>query len=379
MVIVGGAQGFGLAAARFLARHGARHLALLGRRGAATPGAAAALRELTALGARAAIHACDAADASALAGTLSAIRATGRPITGVVHAAAVMEDGAAASMDAARFRKVLAPKLLAAENLDRLTATDPLELFLMFSSATVAFGNPGQSAYVAANAALEALARRRRAAGRPALAVAWGPIEDAGMLAGDARTTAHLQRRLGAEPMGAEECLSVLPAMLAAGHAAPILVRLGRGEGRLRLPIMAEPMLTALAVEGGATEEPAGDLRARLVSLPRAEAEMLLVRLVSEEIARILRLPAEAVAPAAPVVGLGLDSLGAMELRTSLEGRLGIGVPLGSVTEELTVARLAARIAEAALAPQQDEAVAALVESFEPAPGSVAPGSVAAE
>jgi acyl transferase domain-containing protein/NADPH:quinone reductase-like Zn-dependent oxidoreductase/acyl carrier protein len=367
IVVVGGTRGFGLAAARWLARQGARHLVLIGRRGAEED--AAVLRDLAGLGARAAIHACDATDAVALGATLAGIRAL-RPIGGVVHAAAVLDDGAATAMDAARFRRVLAPKLLAAENLDRLTAEDPLTLFLLFSSATTAFGNPGQANYVAANAALEALARRRRAAGQPALAVCWGPISDAGMLADDREKAEKLNRRLGVAGMAAEEALSALPALLASGQSAPLLVRLSTAEGRLALPIMAEPMLAALA----GAEAPAGgeDLRARLPTLPRAEAEALILRLVTEEIARILRLPPDAIAPEAPVTGLGLDSLGALELRGGLEQRLGVQVALAALTEELTVGALARQIADAALAPAGDEAtISTLMESFEPTPEAV--------
>jgi phthiocerol/phenolphthiocerol synthesis type-I polyketide synthase C len=366
IVVVGGTRGFGLAAARWLARQGAKHLSLIGRRGAED---GEALRDLAALGAHAAIHACDAADEEALAATLAKIRA-GRPIGGVVHAAAVLDDGAATAMDAARFRRVLEPKLRAAGNLDRLTAGDRLTLFLLFSSATTAFGNPGQANYVAANAALEALARRRRAAGRPALAVAWGPIADVGMLADDREKAEKLNRRLGVAGMAAEEALSALPALLACGHAAPLLVRLSSGEGRLALPIMAEPMLGALA----GAQAPAGgeDLRTRLPNLPRAEAEALILRLVTEEIARILRLPPDAVPPEAAVTGLGLDSLGALELRGGLEQRLGVQVALAALTEELTVGALARQIAEAALAPAGDEAtISTLMESFEPTTGAV--------
>ncbi|MGK7868976.1 SDR family NAD(P)-dependent oxidoreductase [Falsiroseomonas sp. E2-1-a20] len=367
IVVVGGTRGFGLATASWLARQGAKHLALVGRHGGT--GDSDALRALAALGARAAIHACDATDAEALAATLAKIRAA-RPIGGVVHAAAVLDDGAATAMDAARFRRVLAPKLQAAENLDRLTAGDPLTLFLLFSSATTAFGNPGQANYVAANAALEALARRRRAAGRPALAVAWGPIADVGMLADDREKAEKLNRRLGVAGMDAEAALSALPALLAAGEAAPLLVRLSTGEGRLALPIMAEPMLAALA----GTEAPAAaeDLRARLPNLPRAEAEAVILRLVTEEIARILRLPPDAVPAEAAVTGLGLDSLGALELRGGLEQRLGVQVALAALTEELTVGALARQIAEAALAPAGDEVtISTLMESFEPSVDAV--------
>ena len=367
IVVIGGTGGFGLATARWLAAQGARHLALVGRRialrDAPTP------PDFAALGARVSQHACDAADGEALAATLARIRATGRPIGGVVHAAAVLDDGAAVAMDAARFRRVLAPKLRAAENLDRLTAGDPLSLFLLFSSATTAFGNPGQANYVAANAALEALARRRRAAGKPALAVAWGPIADVGMLAGDGSKAATLNRRLGVTAMTAAEALSALPALLAGEDAAPLLVRLAGAE-RLALPIMAEPMLAALAgVEAAPAQE---DFRARLASLPRPEAEAMILRLVTEEIARILRLPAEAVGIDAPVTGLGLDSLGAMELRGGLEQRLGVQVPLASLTEELTVGALARQIAETALSPTDREAaISTLMEPFEPSAGSV--------
>jgi NADPH:quinone reductase-like Zn-dependent oxidoreductase/acyl carrier protein len=371
VVVTGGTRGFGLACASWLARQGVRHLALIGRRGAADD--ASALRDLAALGAQAAIHACDAADAAALAATLTKIRGV-RPIGGVVHAAGVLDDGAALSLDAARFRRVLAPKLDAARNLDALTADDALSLFLMFGSATTAFGNPGQANYVAANAALEALARRRRAAGRPALAVAWGPIADVGMLAADAAKAETLHRRLGVAAMRADDALAALPALLAAPHAAPLLVKLTGGEGRLRLPLMAEPMLAALAGAEAAPE--AGELRLRLATMPREEAEAALLRLVQEEVGRILRLPPDAVAADAPVTGLGLDSLGALELRGALEARLARQVPIAGLSEELTVGALARQIAGAVLAPAGDEAtIAVLMESFEPTPGSSsAPG-----
>jgi phthiocerol/phenolphthiocerol synthesis type-I polyketide synthase C len=366
VVVTGGTRGFGLACARFLARQGVRHLALLGRRRAESD--AAALRDLAALGAQVVVHACDVTDAAALEATLGMIRAA-HPIGGVVHAAGVLEDGAAVAMDAGRFRRVLAPKLAAAEHLDRLTAGDPLSLFLLFGSATVAFGNPGQANYVAANAALEALARRRRAAGRPALAVGWGPIADVGMLAADGEKAQTLHRRLGVQAMTAEAALAGLPTLLAAPHAAPLLVRLTGGEGRLRLPIMAEPMLATLAGVEAAPD--AGDLRARLAALSREEAEAAILRLVQEEIGRILRLPPEAVGAETPVTGLGLDSLGALELRGALEARLAAQVPIAGLSEELTVAALARQIAGAVLSPASGEAtVSVLMQVFEPAAGA---------
>lgn len=364
-LVIGGVQGFGLECAKWLAAGGAAHLVLVSRRGGTTPGAEAALRTLAALGALARIEACDAADPAALAALLVRLRRDGPPLRGVVQAAAAFADGAAASMDAARFATVLAPKLIAAEVLDRLTADDPLHLFLLFSSATTAFGNPGQANYVAANAALEAIARRRVAAGRPALAVGWGPIADAGVLARDAATAETLERRTGVAPMPAQEALAALPALLAAGVPVAHLARVTWATLSAGLPILAEPAYAAVraAREGGAE---GADLRAELRALPAEEARGRLVALAQEEIARILRLPVEAVGADAPVAGLGLDSLGGLELRMALERRLGVQVPLAAVTEDLTIAILAGRMAGVVLEDRTEQTVQSLMDAYEP-------------
>jgi len=365
VVVTGGTSGFGLECARWLAARGATRIALLSRRGPATPGVGEAITALSGLGARASAHAVDAADREALAAALDALRAEG-PITGVVHAAAVLDDGAAATMDAARFARALAPKLAAAENLDRLTAGDPVALFLLFSSATTPFGNPGQANYVAANAAAEALARRRRARGRPAVAVGWGPIADAGMLARDAGTARTLARRLGVEPMTARESLDALPALLASGAPVIHLARVAWKRAGAALPVLREPAFAA--VRGRAEETDAGiaDMRAHLAAIPPAEARALLTRIGAEELGRILRLPPESIGADAPVARLGLDSLGGLELRGALEARLGMPVPLSAVTEDLTVAGLAARMVEGLSGGAREAGLDTLIASFEP-------------
>jgi acyl transferase domain-containing protein/NADPH:quinone reductase-like Zn-dependent oxidoreductase/acyl carrier protein len=365
ILVTGGAAGFGLECAKWLAASGATRLALLSRRGPATPGVGEAITALAALGARASVHAVDAANAAALGEVLTALREEG-PITGVVHAAAVFDDGAVIGMDAARFARLLAPKLEAAENLDRLTAGDPLDLFLLFSSATTSLGNPGQANYVAANAALEALARRRRARGRPALAIGWGPIADAGILAREADTARTLARRLGVEPMTARESLEALPELIASGLPVLSLARVAWKRAGAALPVLREPAFAALRGRAEETAADIADMRAHLVALPPAEAQALLARIGAEELGRILRLPPESIAPDAPVARLGLDSLGGLELRGALEARLGMTVPLSAVTEDLTVAGLAARMVEGLSGGAREAQLDTLIDSFEP-------------
>ncbi|WP_198381367.1 type I polyketide synthase [Roseomonas sp. KE2513] len=370
ILVTGGTSGFGLETAKWLAARGAARLALVSRSGPAAPGLGEAMTALSALGARASAHAVDVADGAALGSLLETLRAEG-PVTGVVHAAAVFDDGAATDMDAARFARSLAPKLEAAENLDRLTAADPIDLFLLFSSATTPLGNPGQANYVAANAGLEALARRRRARGRPALAVLWGPVADAGVLAREAGTARTLARRLGVEPMPAHEALDALPELMAGGAPVVALARLFWKRAGAALPVLREPAFAALRAGNEDTDAGIADMRAHLAVLPAAEAGALLVRIGTEELARILRLPAESIAPDAPVARLGLDSLGGLELRGALEARLGMPVPLSAVTEDLTVAGLAARMVEGLSGGAREAQLDVLLENFEagaPAP-----------
>src|SRR5262249_35654576 len=80
-----------LVARHLVAEHGVRRLMLLSRRGPDAPGATELHTELTGLGAHVTIRACDAADREELAAAVAAIPAE-HPLTGVVHAAGVLDD-----------------------------------------------------------------------------------------------------------------------------------------------------------------------------------------------------------------------------------------------------------------------------------------------
>ena len=366
-LVTGGLEGFGFAAARWLAEHGAGALALLGRRGFETPGCKARVAELIAAGVDVRVYRGDVADRTSLAAVLSDIRATLPPLRGVVHAAATIGDRLTAGIDSAGIHAVLRPKLDGALALDEMTCDDPIEVFLLFSSATTLLGAPGQSAYVAANMALEALARLRQARGQPALAVAWGPIEDTGYLAQRPKMREALARRLGAIPISAAQALEALPEMLASGLPVVVFAAADWGAARRLLPVVASPLFSEIRYTSNlsASDEALAD---RLRRLDPEAAHSLLQRVVGEEAARILRLPSGGVDPTRPLSQLGMDSLMAVELRLALEGRLHIDLPLVSLAEGTSVASIAARLGSA-LAPGAREtelaALAARHEAFD--------------
>ncbi|MEV7420968.1 SDR family NAD(P)-dependent oxidoreductase, partial [Streptomyces sp. NPDC089919] len=172
VLITGGTGGLGAEFAGHLVReHGARDLLLVSRRGSAADGAAALVAALEAEGARVRVAACDVADRDQLN---SLIGSLDRPLTAVVHAAGVLDDGVVASLTAEQVERVLRPKLDAALHLHELTAGMELSAFVLFSSVSALIGGPGQGNYAAANAFLDALAAARRSVGLPATSLAWG-------------------------------------------------------------------------------------------------------------------------------------------------------------------------------------------------------------
>ena len=367
-LVTGGLSGFGFAAARWLAEHGAGSIALLGRRGARTPGAAECVAELRALGAEVSLYAADVADPAALMAVLDDIRRSRPPLRGVVHAASAFGDALASELDEPGISSILRAKLGGAIALDRLTREDPVELFLLFSSATTLLGAPGQGVYVAANLALEAMARQRRAEGKAALAIAWGPIEDTGYLAERPETRDALARRLGAKPMPSAQALAGLPAIVDSGIAAVAFADTNWNEARRFLPILASPLFAEIRADTGSS--PGDDsLLERLAGLDAAEALALLKSAVAEEAASILRLPAAGIDPLRPLSEMGMDSLMAVELRLALESRLRIHLPLMSLAEGTSVASIAARLASAVSARPHAAEVLSLAERYEAADG----------
>jgi phthiocerol/phenolphthiocerol synthesis type-I polyketide synthase C len=363
-VVTGGLGGFGFAAARWLAERGAGHLALIGRRGAETPGVASRVAELEALGATVSVHAADVADRKKLAAVLAEIRQR-TPVRGIVHAAATIVDGLAATLSPPAIEAVLRVKLGGAVLLDRLTRDDPLDLFWLFSSATTIVGAPGQGAYVAANHALEALARTRRAAGRPALAIAWGPIADTGTLAGRPTEQEALARRLGARPMAATRALSALPLMASSGLPVIGYADVSWSGARPTLPALAAPFFDD--IRGSAIDTATDEaVRDRLLGLDDTERRSLLASIVADEAARVLRLPTGDIDRQQPLADLGMDSLMAIELRLAIEARLGLDLPLMSLAGGTSVTLLAARLAELLHRPSPIEAVADLAARHEP-------------
>ncbi|WP_370040911.1 type I polyketide synthase [Micromonospora sp. M71_S20] len=344
VLVTGGTGALGARVARRLARAGARHLVLASRRGPAAPGAADLTAELTAAGVTVTVAACDVADRDALCALLAAIPAE-HPLRAVVHTAGVIDDGVVDSLTPARFAEVLRAKVEPARHLDELTRDHDLSAFVLFSSFAGVVGGAGQGNYAAANAYLDALARRRRVQGLPATSIAWGAWGGGGLA--QAETAARRLRRGGLPEMDPDLAVGALFDALAQDETTLAVAAVDWavfGPGLLsvrRNPLIASlPEVRALGRDTGRAT--ASGLAAELVGLPAPARERALLDLVRSQAALVLgHDSADAVEPERAFKDLGADSLTAVELRNRLAAATGLRLPATLVFDNPNPAALA--------------------------------------
>jgi NADPH:quinone reductase-like Zn-dependent oxidoreductase/acyl carrier protein len=343
VLITGGTGALGAALARHLVAGGARHLLLTGRRGPHAPGAAELAAELTAAGAQVTIAACDVADRDAVA-TLLADVPVEHPLTAVVHTAGVLADATVAQLTEDELTAVLRPKADGARHLDELTRDADLAAFVLFSSVSGLAGTAGQANYAAANAYLDGLARHRRAAGLPAVSLAWGLWgETGGMAAGLGETDRRRMGRAGLLPLSTEDGLALFDAALADGAATLVPMRLDpaalRGDD---VPALLRGLVRTTPRRAATQAADADGLARRLTGRPPAEQDAILLELVREAMAAVLgHADAAGVDPARGFLELGLDSLTAVELRNRLAAATGLRLPSTLVFDHASPADLA--------------------------------------
>ncbi|MFC9236280.1 type I polyketide synthase [Streptomyces decoyicus] len=327
VLLTGGTGLLGAALARHLVtEHGVRDLLLTSRRGPGAPGAAGIEAELTALGARVTLAACDVADREALSELLATLPAD-RPLKAVVHTAVVTDDGIVLSLTPERLDDVLRPKVDAALALHEATKHLDLSAFVLFSSVAGILGGAGQGNYAAANVFLDALARSRRAQGLPAASIAWG------LWAGRDLTTSGTSR-LPVHPLPPAEGLELFDAVCGLDEGNPVAARLDTAELRRQaasgnLP----PTLRALVHKPSrpaARNAPAeaSELKHRLAAMTDTERDETLLDLVRRHVATGLgHASADAIGPRQEFKDLGFDSLTALTVRNELNAATKLTLP----------------------------------------------------
>ena len=336
-VVTGGLGGLGMVVARWLVDGGAGRVVLNGR-GQPSDRARIDLADLE-CNAEVVYVQGDIAQPGVAEQLVRAAEDTGRPLRGVVHSAAVLDDGLLASLSRESLERVWAPKAAGGLRLHEATAARKLDWWVAFSSVASLLGSPGQAAYASANAWLDGLIAWRRAAGLPATAINWGQWSDVGL--------ARSLTMNVLDPISPAEGIEALESLVGGG-----LTRAGVARLRLDRAAAAFPEIGELGYFSGLVGELAafsegGDWPGpeALRELDRGEAERLVVARLRRRISAIMGYSEDsAVDPNQPLIELGIDSLMAVRIRNTARGDFGVEPPVALLLQGASLRDLAAEL-----------------------------------
>ena len=351
-LLTGGTGGLGLLTAQWMVQKGARHLVLLGRSDAEER-TRSERAELERLGAEVVLVQADVGDPRQMELVLARMDRTMPPLRGVIHGVGVLDDGILLHQTWDRFARVLSPKVDGAWNLHTLTADRELDFFVLYSSAVSLMGSPGQANHAAANAFLDGLASYRRAQGKPALSINWGPWSGKGAASGKELGDRWALKGIGTiSPVQGIEILEQL--FSSSTQQVGVLpvhwpAFLSQFPEDMAPPFLQDVTPAPAPVEEEIRHEPrqqvsASDLRRQLAQAPKDKQQELLVSYIRSSMAQSLKLAATELDVDQPLNTLGVDSLLAVEFKKRIRTDLDIDIPVVSMLEGLSIKALAARI-----------------------------------
>jgi acyl transferase domain-containing protein/acyl carrier protein len=358
-LITGGCGGVGLQIARWLVKQGAKHLLLLGR-SQPSPEVRLVLDELEAAGAQIIAAQADISDENALAQILTNLTA---PLRGAIHAAGVLDDASLLQQTPAKLKKVLLPKVQGAWNLHKLTLEQPLDFFVLFSSASSLLGAPGQANYAAANAFLDGLAAYRRGLGLPSLSINWGAWDEVGMAARQGLLDKLPQR--GEEAIPLQKALDLFGELLnePAAQIGVIPIQWARfldyqkGYSPFYEKFSKSSRKAQSSYDASAASH-TEDIQIKLKQAAVQDRPKLLEAHLRSQVAQLLGINA-AELPSEEGVGfvtLGLDSLTSIELRNSLQRTLDCSLPVTFAFDYPTIELAVEYLTEIVLTPMESAA-----------------------
>lgn len=338
-VVTGGLGGLGLVTAEKLVDLGARFLVLVSRSGRPTPEAREVLSRIEER-AQVTIARADIGRESDVRELVDRLAAGAVPVGGVVHAAGAAGKSLISELTWADVDEQLRAAAYGGWLLHEATERFPeLEFAVFHSSISAVVGGATQAHYAAGFAFIDGLAEWRVRQGLPAVAVNWGAWSRVGM---SARLDEALGRELergGVRFFSPSRALRTLTRLLTSPP-----VRLVAGEWDwdqyVSSSLLDNGLYTRLVSKRG-PDENAMNLT-ELLAKPEAERLAVIGGVVLASVVTALHADdTDAVEPTAEFVSLGLDSLMALEVKTSLEAVFRTALPASLTFDYPSVTLLA--------------------------------------
>jgi thioester reductase-like protein len=353
-LITGAFGGIGVALAHWLGRAGAGRLVLLARSRlparsewdgeleAPVRSRVDAVRSLERLGVEVEVVACDVTDEPAMTRLFRKLSNGRRPLRGVVHAAGVSAPQFVRDVRPDAYRAVWRPKVIGGWLTHRLSEGAPLDFFLGFSSIAATWGSQHLASYAAGNAFLTGLAHQRAAAGKPGLAVEWGPwASNSGLFGEDVM---EFLKSTGLRPLAPDQCLHLLGALLEGGEPHHVVCA---ADWSVFKPVMEaridRPLLAGIAADVSPEAAEPTELHAELLAVGDENPSSSAIRggLLSGYLrtagAEVLGVAPDAIDPEADLMDCGLDSVMVMDIVRRCKRDLGLAIKASKLFERTTL------------------------------------------
>nr|XP_027193935.1 uncharacterized protein LOC113788670 [Dermatophagoides pteronyssinus] len=206
-----------------------------------------------------------------------------------------------------------------------------LQHFVMFSSISSFLGNYKQTNYSAANAEIDALVQHRNALKLPGLSIQWGAWIEQGMALGMDK----ILETSGLPGLTNDVGLRAMLEVLSDASISTICVQNFRWMQYLQQYDAPPPQFTDVFENSGNTQE----MDPNITNLSGEARKQYVLKTIIETASSVLG-QTDLPPLDAPLQELGIDSLGAVELRNSLQSKLGVRLAATAMFDYPTLASL---------------------------------------
>jgi microcystin synthetase protein McyD len=269
-------------------------------------------------------------------------------LRGIIHAAAVLEDGLISNQSWQKYQNVMSPKVAGTLLLDRYTRSLSLDFFVSFSSAAVILGSPGQSNYAAANAFLDALMQQRQSLGLPGISINWGAWETGNQI--DQQRFANW----GLQMMPSEQAFQYLSQVILGDITQGIVLDIDWSIFNQTFNI-SQPFFSEVLTLNNQKQTSPAKLLEQLKSVSIDERITALVEGLEKILREVTGLNENKVIPQqTSFLDLGLNSLMVIEFKNRLERDLGCKLPSSIIFDYPNLLSLSNYLREEILANHLD-------------------------
>lgn len=326
-IISGGTGGLGLELAKRMAQNGAGNLVLLSRNGHSAQ-IEPDIQIIKNFGASISVLSLDITDKQQVHNLINSLLAEKKSIKGIVHAAGTLSNGLIQKLTPTEFIEPMRAKIIGALNLHEASNGLDLDFFLLFSSLSSQIGSRGQANYACGNAFLDALACHRVNNGLPGLSISWGPWSEKGMAALELN-----QSRLSKVGIGFVDLIRGLDLLESAlfrkeqGHFSVLPMDWAR-YAEVFLEAQKQSFLEKII------PLPPKKLKNKsssfsIDSLSRLKTREdridILIDMIKMAVSRCLKID-EVLKPDTEIAALGIDSIVSLELKSRIDGAIGMPI-----------------------------------------------------